>query len=159
MKIKLYMGVVVFVLIVGVVYVGGYLVFVLGEGDFSWDSYNVWVDVVFDLSGQIVIILGFWLQLEDDVFCSVIVYFVEVIGVEVIYIGLDSFEQQIVIDVEVGLVLNVVVFLQLGLVVDFVGCGLLYLLFVGMGDWVINNYGVGLLWVDLGIYVDGNGVD
>lgn len=28
-----------------------------------------------------------------------------------------------------------------------------------MGDWVVGNYGVGFFWVDLGIYVDVNGVD
>lgn len=82
------LSVVVGVGVVGVVD----LKFLVGEGLFNWDSYMFWVEFVLDLSGQIVMVVGLWLQLEDGYFCDVFVYFVEVIGVEVIYIGFDFFE-------------------------------------------------------------------
>lgn len=93
MKFVFYVGVVVIVLLVGVVFVGGYLVFLVGEGFFSWDSYIIYFEGVLDLFGQFVIIFGFWLVLEDGFFDNMIVYFEVVIGVDVIYVGFDSFEQ------------------------------------------------------------------
>lgn len=128
------------------------LVFPVGEGDFSWDSYSEWAENAPDLSGQTVTITGPWLQPEDAVFRSVIAYFADATGAEVIYTGSDSFEQSIVIDAEAGSAPNVAVFPQPGLASDMASRGLLHPLPDGMGDWVAENYGAGESWVDLGTF-------
>ncbi|MEO1733643.1 MAG: ABC transporter substrate-binding protein, partial [Pseudomonadota bacterium] len=135
------------------------LVFAPGEGAFSWDSYNAWAADAPDLSGQTVSISGPWLQPEDDVFRSVLAYFMAATGANVTYVGSDSFEQQIVIDAEAGSAPNIAVFPQPGLAADMASRGLLSPLPAGMGDWVAENYGAGSSWVDLGTYADGSGTD
>jgi alpha-glucoside transport system substrate-binding protein len=135
------------------------LVFPVGEGAFSWDSYNEWAANAPDLSGQTVTITGPWLQPEDDFFRSVVAYFAAATGAEVIYTGSDSFEQQIVIDAEAGAAPNIAVFPQPGLAADMAARGLLTPLPDGMGDWVAENYGAGPSWVALGTYADQSGAD
>ncbi|MGI1661647.1 ABC transporter substrate-binding protein [Palleronia sp. KMU-117] len=135
------------------------LVFPVGEGAFSWDSYNEWAANAPDLSGQTVTITGPWLQPEDDFFRSVVAYFAAATGAEVIYTGSDSFEQQIVIDAEAGAAPNIAVFPQPGLAADMAARGLLSPLPEGMGDWVAENYGAGPSWVALGTYADQSGAD
>ena len=135
------------------------LKFPVGEGAFSWDSYNAWAASAPDLKGQQVTITGPWLQPEDDAFRSVIAYFAAATGAEVIYTGSDSFEQQIVIDAEAGSAPNVAVFPQPGLAADMAKRGLLHPLPEGTADWVKANYGAGESWVDLGTYADKDGND
>jgi alpha-glucoside transport system substrate-binding protein len=135
------------------------LPFPVGEGAFSWDSYNEWAANAPDLSGQTVTITGPWLQPEDDFFRSVVAYFAAATGAEVIYTGSDSFEQQIVIDAEAGAAPNIAVFPQPGLAADMAARGLLSPLPEGMGEWVAENYGAGPSWVDLGTYADQSGAD
>ncbi|MEO0862972.1 MAG: ABC transporter substrate-binding protein [Pseudomonadota bacterium] len=137
----------------------GHLAFAPGDGGFSWDSYTAWAENAPDLSGQTVTVSGPWLQPEDDVFRSVIAYFADATGAEVIYTGSDSFEQQIVIDAEAGSAPNVAVFPQPGLASDMAARGLLHPLPEGMGAWVTDNYGAGQSWVDLGTYADKDGND
>ncbi len=131
----------------------------VGEGAFSWDSYNAWAENAPDLSGQTVTITGPWLQPEDDVFRSVLDYFAAATGAEVIYTGSDSFEQQIVIDAEAGAAPNIAVFPQPGLASDMANRGLLHPLPDGMGDWIAGNYGAGESWVDLGTFTNKDGSD
>jgi alpha-glucoside transport system substrate-binding protein len=133
------------------------LMFPVGEGPFSWDSYNEWADSAPDLSGQTVTIAGPWLQPEDDAFRSAVAYFEAATGAEVIYTGSDSFEQQIVIDAEAGAAPNVAVFPQPGLASDMAARGLLHPLPEGTGDWVAANYGAGQSWVDLGTFGNADG--
>ncbi len=135
------------------------LKFPVGEGKFSWDSYNAWAQSAPDLKGQQVTIAGPWLQPEDDAFRSVVAYFAAATGAEVIYTGSDSFEQQIVIDAEAGSAPNVAVFPQPGLAADLAKRGLLHPLPAGTGDWVKENYGAGESWVNLGTYKDKDGAD
>jgi len=130
-----------------------------GEGPFNWDSYNAWAESAPDLSGQTVTIAGPWLQPEDGYFRSVLAYFTEATGAEVIYTGSDSFEQQIVIDAEAGAAPNIAVFPQPGLAADMASRGLLQPLPEGMASWVGDNYGAGESWVNLGTYKDGDGND
>ena len=136
---------------------GGHLAFAPGEGDFSWDSYNEWAANAPDLSGQTVTISGPWLQPEDGVFRSVLAYFADATGAEVIYTGSDSFEQNIVIDAEAGAAPNIAVFPQPGLASDLAARGLLAPLPAGMDDFVAENYGAGQSWVDLGTFNDADG--
>ena len=86
---------------------GSHLPFGEDDGRFSWDSYNAWAENAPDLSGQTVTISGPWLQPEDTVFRSVAAYFAEATGAEVSYVGSDSFEQNIVIDLESGSAANI----------------------------------------------------
>lgn len=138
---------------------GGHLPFGADDARFSWDSYNAWAESAPDLSGQTVTIAGPWLQPEDEVFRSVVAYFAEATGAEVVYTGSDSFEQQIVIDAEAGAAPNIAVFPQPGLAADMAARGLLAPLPAGMGDWTKENYGAGESWVDLGTYADADGTD
>lgn len=137
----------------------GHLAFAPGDGTFSWDSYTAWAENAPDLSGQTVTVAGPWLQPEDDIFRSVIAYFADATGAEVIFTGSDSFEQQIVIDAEAGSAPNIAVFPQPGLASDMAARGLLHPLPAGMGDWVTDNYGAGSSWVALGTYPDKDGAD
>ena len=155
----LFAGTAILALSAGGAFAGGHLPFNPGEGDFSWDSYNAWAESAPDLSGQQITIAGPWLTPEDDVFRSVLAYFAEATGADVIYTGSDSFEQQIVIDAEAGSAPNVAVFPQPGLASDMAARGLLYPLPDGTGEFVAENYGAGESWVDLGTYADANGED
>ena len=159
MKNSLYAGVALFALTAGGAMADGHLKFAPGEGAFSWDSYNAWAESAPDLSGQQVTVSGPWLTPEDDVFRSVLAYFADATGAEVIYNGSDSFEQQIVIDAEAGSAPNVAVFPQPGLAADMAARGLLHPLPAGMSDFVAENYGAGQSWVDLGTYADADGND
>ncbi len=158
MKTTLYAGVALAALLAGTAQAQD-LVFPVGEGAFSWDSYNAWAESAPDLSGQTVTIAGPWLQPEDEVFRSVVAYFEAATGADVIYTGSDSFEQQIVIDAEAGSAPNIAVFPQPGLAADMAGRGLLYPLPEGMAEFVAENYGAGQSWVDLGTYADADGND
>ncbi len=160
MKLRtLYVGTAVLALTAGSAMAGGHLPFSPDDSQFSWDSYNAWAESAPDLSGQTVTVSGPWLQPEDDVFRSVLAYFAEATGAEVIYTGSDSFEQQIVIDAEAGAAPNIAVFPQPGLAADMASRGLLHPLPEGMGAWTAENYGAGQSWVDLGTYPDGDGAD
>ncbi|ROU04193.1 ABC transporter substrate-binding protein [Histidinibacterium lentulum] len=151
MKRTFYTGVAVAALLAGAASAQD-LVFPVGEGDFSWDSYTEWAENAPDLSGQTVTVSGPWLQPEDDVFRSAVAYFADATGAQVIYTGSDSFEQQIVIDAEAGSAPNVAVFPQPGLASDMAARGLLHPLPDGMADWVAENYGAGDSWVALGTF-------
>ncbi len=157
MKKTLLTGVALTALTAGAATAGGHLPFANGEGDFSWDSYNEWAAGAPDLSGQTVTLAGPWLQPEDDIFRSVLAYFADATGAEVIYTGSDSFEQQIVIDAEAGAAPNIAIFPQPGLASDMAARGLLSPLPAGMDDFVAENYGAGQSWVDLGTYGDADG--
>ena len=152
MKKSLYAGVAVAAMSATGALAGGHLPFGEDDARFSWDSYNAWKESAPDLSGQTVTVSGPWLQPEDDVFRSVIAYFADATGAEVIYTGSDSFEQQIVIDAEAGAAPNVAVFPQPGLAADMASRGLLSPLPDGLGDWIAENYGAGESWVDLGTF-------
>ncbi len=138
---------------------GGHLAFGEDDARFSWDSYKAWAANAPDLSGQTVTIAGPWMQPEDAVFRSVVAYFADATGAEVIYTGSDSFEQQIVIDAEAGAAPNMAVFPQPGLAADLASRGLLAPLPASMGTWTAENYGAGQSWVDLGTYADADGND
>jgi alpha-glucoside transport system substrate-binding protein len=110
-----------------------------------------------DLSGETISVFGPWLTVDQEHFEAVIAPFEEATGANVEYSGSDSFEQQIVIDVEAGSPPNVAVFPQPGLASDLASRGGL----VPLGDetrqWVLDNYAAGQSWVDLGTYADESG--
>ncbi|MFL4468777.1 ABC transporter substrate-binding protein [Tateyamaria armeniaca] len=137
----------------------GHIAFPIGEGPFSWDSYNAWAENAPDLSGQTVTVFGPWLTPEDGYLNNALAYFEEATGADVIYTGSDSFEQQIVIDAEAGSAPNISVFPQPGLASVMAGKGQLSPLGDDMASWVAENYAAGQSWVDLGTYADADGND
>ncbi|MCF6343674.1 MAG: ABC transporter substrate-binding protein [Devosiaceae bacterium] len=110
-----------------------------------------------DLSGQKLSVFGPWLTADQENFQKVIDGFVEKTGADVEYSGSDSFEQQIVIDVQAGSPPNIAIFPQPGLAADLAARGSLTPLGDDIKDFVVANYAAGQSWVDLSSYPDENG--
>ena len=134
------------------------LPFAVGEGDFSWDSYETFAEA-HDLTGQTITVFGPWLGGEKDNFDRTLMYFEQATGADVQYSGSDSFEQQILIDAEAGSAQNLAVFPQPGLAADMASRGYLTPLTQEDADWGRDNYAAGQSWVDLGTYADADGTD
>ena len=136
---------------------GQNLIYPVGE-----DSRFHWSDLdrfqAMDLSGQQVTVLGPWLGPDRDNVNIMLDYFVAATGATVNYAGSDSFEQQIVIDIQAGSPPNLAVFPQPGLAANQAAKGGLVPLGDDTRQWVLDNYAAGQSWVDLGTYdgPDGN---
>lgn len=159
MKKMLFAGAGTLALAAGMAHAEGHMVFAPGEGPFNWDSYNEWAASAPDLSGQTLTVFGPWLSVEGERFENMMSYFAEATGAEVAYTGSDSFEQQILIDVEGGSPPNIASFPQPGLAAVLAEQGNLAPLPDGTGDWVAENYAAGPSWVSLGSFPDENGND
>jgi len=133
------------------------LKFAPGEGKFNWASYDELKKT--DLSGEKVTVFGPWLGPDQELVESVLAYFSDATGADVVYTGSDSFEQQIVINAEGGSAPNVAVFPQPGLAADMAKRGFLSPLGGDTADWVRENYAAGQSWVDLGTYANADGKD
>ncbi|HEY7865388.1 MAG TPA: extracellular solute-binding protein, partial [Psychromonas sp.] len=94
---------------------------------------------------------------DKDLAESVIAYFEAATGADVQYAGSDSFEQQIVIDVQAGSAPNIAIFPQPGLAADLASKGFLSPLSADTEKWVKENYAAGSSWVDLGTFTDKKG--
>jgi alpha-glucoside transport system substrate-binding protein len=129
---------------------GDDLLFPIGEGDFSWDSLAPFEEM--DFSGQELTFLTPWLGPDADLVESVLAYFSYATGVEILHAGSDSFEQQIVIDLEAGSPPNIAVFPQPGLAADMASKGFLAPLGDDVESWMLENYAAGSSWVALGTY-------
>jgi alpha-glucoside transport system substrate-binding protein len=117
---------------------------------FSWDSYNKLKSM--NLSGEKIAVFGPWLGPDKELIESVVAYFEEATGATVNYAGSDSFEQQIVIDLEAGSPPNIAIFPQPGLASDLASKGHLAALDSKTRDWIRDNYAAGQSWVDLGTF-------
>lgn len=133
------------------------LVFPIGEGDFNWASLEEFNAI--DLSGQEIRVFGPWLGVDQELVESIFAYFEQATGADVVYSGSDSFEQQIIVDIEAGTPPNLAVFPQPGLAADMASKGGLVPLGEELQQWVLENYAAGQSWVDLGTYADENGED
>ena len=133
------------------------LVFPMGEGDFSWADLEAFEAM--DFSGEEITVLSPWLGPDEELVTSVFAYFEAATGVDIVHAGSDSFEQQIIIDVEAGSPPNVAVFPQPGLAANVAADGGLVPLGAETAEWVLENYAAGQSWVDLGTYADENGED
>ncbi|AVX05352.1 alpha-glucosides-binding periplasmic protein AglE [Maritalea myrionectae] len=111
-----------------------------------------------DLSGETITVFGPWLGVDKEHIEAVLAPFEEKTGANVEYSGSDSFEQQIVIDVQAGSAPNIAIFPQPGLAADLASKGGLVPLEDDTTEWVKENYAAGQSWVDLGSYEgpDGN---
>lgn len=133
------------------------LKFAPGEGDFNWASFEALKAT--DLKGEQVTIFGPFLGPDQEYLENVLAYFSEATGADVKYTGSDSFESQIMIDVEAGSAPNIAIFPQPGLAADMASNGFLAPLGSETADWVKENYAAGQSWVDLGTYADADGKD
>lgn len=109
------------------------------------------------LAGQQLTIAGPWLGPDQEQVEKVLSIFAENSGIDVRYVGSDSFEQQIMIDAEAGSAPNIAIFPQPGLAADMASRGFLTPLAEGTGEWVRDNYAAGQSWVDLGTYTGADG--
>lgn len=132
------------------------LKFPIGEGEFTWDSYNQFA-AAHDLAGQQITVFGPWLGPDQQLVESVLAYFASATGADVRYTGSDSFEQQIVVDLEAGSAPNISAFPQPGLASDMAKRGFLTDLGETAANWVKDNYSAGQSWVDLGTYAGPDG--
>lgn len=128
------------------------------DNTFNWGSYEKFKKEV-NLKGQVLTIKGPWLGADKDLAESVIAYFEAATGAKVDYAGSDSFEQQIVIDVQAGSAPDIAVFPQPGLAADLASKGFLSPLGADTAKWVKDNYAAGASWVDLGTFADKKGDD
>ncbi len=110
-----------------------------------------------DLSGETLTVFGPWITSDEEHIRAVMEPFIEKTGVTLDYTGSDSFEQQIIIDVEAGSPPNISIFPQPGLAADFARKGQLVPLGAETEDWMKENYAAGQSWVDLGSYVGADG--
>lgn len=132
------------------------LLFPIGEGNFNWASLEAF-DAAYDLEGQELSILGPWLTVDEELFTSVFRYFEHATGATVNHAGSDSFEQQIVIDVNAGSPPNIAVFPQPGLAADLAARGFLAPLGEETDAWLRENYSAGDSWAALSSYAGEDG--
>ena len=131
------------------------LAFPVGEGAFNWDSFEALKAIRLD--GEQVTVFGPWLGPDQENVEAVLAYFAAATGADLRYVGSDSFEQQIVVDLEAGSAPNVAAFPQPGLASDMARRGFLTPLADGTADWLRENYAAGQSWVELGTYAGPDG--
>ena len=135
------------------------LVFAPGEDErLNWASFEAFAEA-HDFSGERLTVAGPWTGLDARLVESVLAYFAEATGAEVVYSGSDSFEQDIVISTQAGSAPNIAVFPQPGLAADMAAQGFLEPLGEDTADWVRENCSAGESWVDLGSFTGPDGDD
>jgi len=135
------------------------LKFAPGEDSrFNWQSFEDF-KAQHDLSGQRLTIFGDWLSPERELFESVVAYFEDATGVDVAYSGSDSFEQQIIIDIQAGSPPNITIFPQPGIASNLAAQGHLTPLGEDTANWVRENYAAGDSWADLGTFEGQDGTE
>ena len=127
----------------------GPLPYATGDGAFNWESYAAF-SAAHDYSGQRVTLAGPWLGPDAAAATIVMEYFSAATGADVVVTGSDSFEQQIVIDVEGGSPPNIAVFPQPGLMCDLARKGQLADLGTDTAQWMTQTYAAGPSWTALG---------
>ncbi|WP_103333504.1 ABC transporter substrate-binding protein [Pseudotabrizicola formosa] len=128
------------------------LKFPIGEGAFNWASYEAFKAAHGDLAGQTLTIAGPWLGPDQELVESMLAYFEAATGVDVQYVGSDSFETQVRIDAEAGSAANISVFPQPGLAADLARLGQLAPLTEADATFFQENYAAGQSWVDLSTF-------
>jgi alpha-glucoside transport system substrate-binding protein len=134
------------------------LVFPVGEGAFTWDSYTAF-DEANNLDGETLTIFGPWRGEDEVLVTSVLAYFEAATGVDVVYSSSESYEQQIVIDIEGGSPANISILPQPGLIAQLAAQGAITPLPASAAEWMAANYAAGQSWVDLGTYAGPDGTE
>ncbi len=134
------------------------LIVPIGEGDFSWDSYQEFADT-HDYAGQSINVTGATTGDDAQRFNNLYAYFLEATGATVNYSGSESFEQDIVIASRAGGLPDVALFPQPGLAKDLAAQGVLQPFDDELRTWVEANYAAGSSWADLATYTGADGED
>ena len=118
------------------------------DARFNWANFEELKKV--DLKGETLSIFGPW-RGDDEAHIQVVLeYFREATGAEIKYSSSENYEQQVVIDSQAGSPANISVLPQPGLIADLAGKGLLAPLTDADKAWMVENYGAGQSWVDIG---------
>ncbi len=156
MKTKLYVSAAALALTAGMASAQD-LKFPVGEGAFNWASMEEFKAAHGDLAGQELTIAGPWLGPDQELVESMLAYFEAATGIDVKYVGSDSFETQVRIDAEAGSAANISVFPQPGLTSDLAKLGQVAPLTDADAAWLRDNYAAGQSWVDLATFPGGDG--
>lgn len=132
-------------------------IFPIGEGPFSWGEFDRFSEL--DFGGEEVVFFGPWLRTEAEAVEAIVEYFNAATNANVVYVGSDSFEQQITIDVQGGNPPNLAAFPQPGLAANIASIGGLVPLSDATREYVLENYAAGSSWVDLATYADDMGAE
>ena len=125
------------------------------DARFNWANFEDLKKV--DLKGESLSIFGPW-RGDDEAHIQVVLeYFREATGAEIKYSSSENYEQQVVIDSQAGSPANISVLPQPGLIADLAGKGLLAPLTDADKAWMVENYGAGQSWVDIGTSKDKDG--
>ena len=125
------------------------------DARFNWANFEDLKKV--DLKGETLSIFGPW-RGDDEAHIQVVLeYFREATGAEIKYSSSENYEQQVVIDSQAGSPANISVLPQPGLIADLAGKGLLAPLTDADKAWMVENYGAGQSWVDIGTSKDKDG--
>ena len=125
------------------------------DARFNWANFEELKKV--DLKGETLSIFGPW-RGDDEAHIQVVLeYFREATGAEIKYSSSENYEQQVVIDSQAGSPANISVLPQPGLIADLAGKGLLAPLTDADKAWMVENYGAGQSWVDIGTSKDKDG--
>jgi alpha-glucoside transport system substrate-binding protein len=87
----------------------------------------------------------------------VLEYFRQATGADVKYASSENYEQQVVIDTQAGSPANITVLPQPGLIADLAAKGFMSPLTDADKAWMVENYGAGQSWVDIGTSKDKDG--
>jgi alpha-glucoside transport system substrate-binding protein len=131
------------------------LIFPIGEGPFTWSELDRFSEM--DFGGEEVVFFGPWLRSEGEAVENIVKYFNQAANANVVYIGSDSFEQQIIIDVQGGNPPNLASFPQPGLAANVASINGLVPLSDEVRQYVLENYAAGQSWVDLATYPNQEG--
>lgn len=135
------------------------LKFPVGEGAFNWASFEEFKAANSDMAGQTLTVFGPWRGDDQVQVEAVLAYFKAATGADVVYSSSESYEQQIIIDLEGGSPANISILPQPGLIGDLVKKGFVTPLPEGTGAWMAENYAAGDSWVSLGTYAGPDGAD
>ena len=125
------------------------------DAKFTWADFETLKKT--DLKGETLTIFGPWRGDDENHIQVVLEYFREATGADVKYSSSENYEQQVVIDTQAGSPANITVLPQPGLIADLAAKGLMVPLSDADKQWMVDNYGAGQSWVDIGTSKDKDG--
>ncbi|PWK62607.1 ABC transporter substrate-binding protein [Roseicyclus mahoneyensis] len=134
------------------------LVFTPGEGAFNWQSYDDFA-ASHDLAGQSLNIFGPWRGEDQRLFENLAAYFEAATGADLNYSSSETYEQQIVIDLEGGSPPDVAILPQPGLIQNLISRGFVAPLGADTRAWLVENYAAGESWAGIGTFTGPDGAE
>ena len=155
MKLRLAVSAALFALALAAPALSADLKYKPGEGPMTWANFDELKKV--DLKGETLTIFGPW-RGDDEIKVQIVLeYFRQATGADVKYASSENYEQQVVIDTQAGSPSNITVLPQPGLIADLAAKGFMAPLTDADKAWMVENYGAGQSWVDIGTSKDKDG--